>query len=193
MQALMIIDMQNDFVDRQGKARVTQAEHTVTAIRQLLQYWRDQHWPIIHVVRSHSADGSDSERFRRHAPVCVEGSWGAQPFPLLEPIDNEKVIIKRRFSAFFETDLNQWLNEDKIDHIVVTGTQLPNCIRGTVADALYRDLRVTVVTDACSANSSVIAEANLFDMESMGAQLAHSNNLVDTESVAKRATSPMVQ
>lgn len=50
----------------------------------------------------------------------------------------------------------------------MAGTQYPNCVRGTAVDALYRDFRVIVVSDACSAQTPEVAEANIRDMRGMG-------------------------
>ncbi|WP_298445523.1 isochorismatase family cysteine hydrolase [uncultured Ferrimonas sp.] len=178
MQALMIIDMQNDFVDHGGRALVAQAAQTVPTIAALLAHWRQQQWPVIHVIRSHQADGCDSERFRRHAPVCVANTWGALPYPSLAPLADEMVLIKTRFSAFYNTELAQYLAANGISDIAITGTQLPNCVRGTAADGLYRDLDISVVTDACSAQNQAVASANLQDLENMGARLIHSSALL---------------
>ncbi|WP_035386908.1 cysteine hydrolase family protein [Ferrimonas senticii] len=179
MQALMIIDMQNDFVDPAGRAVVAQAQATVATIAKLLSHWRQQRWPVIHVLRRHHSDGSDSEVFRRHAPVCVADSWGAIPYPSLEPQSGDWVLYKTRFSAFYRTELEQLLATHGIDSLAICGTQLPNCIRGTVMDGLYRDLQITIVEDACSAQNQQIASNNIIDMRNMGAVETHSSNLLN--------------
>ncbi|MDP3427783.1 MAG: isochorismatase family protein, partial [Humidesulfovibrio sp.] len=52
--------------------------------------------------------------------------------------------------------------------LVLAGTQYPNCIRATAVDAMCRDYRVLVVTDACSAQTEAVAQANIFDLSNMG-------------------------
>ena len=54
------------------------------------------------------------------------------------------------------------------ENVIISGTQYPNCIRGTAADAMSYDYDVTVVTDCCSAKTPEIASANITDMENMG-------------------------
>ncbi len=171
--ALAVIDMQNDFVLPGAPARVAGAQATVPAIARLLEKARAGGWAVFHVIRRHAPDGSDAEIFRRHLyaqgrGICVEGTPGADIVEGLAPQPGEAIIVKRRFSAFFGTDFDERLHRAGIDTLVLAGTQYPNCVRGTAADALYRDYRVVVVTDACSAQSGEVAQANIRDMRGMG-------------------------
>ena len=52
--------------------------------------------------------------------------------------------------------------------VIISGTQYPNCVRGTAVDALSYDYSTIVCTDACSAQTSQVAEANILDMKNMG-------------------------
>lgn len=171
--ALAVIDMQNDFVLPGAPARVAGAQATVPAIARLLDKARAEGWAVFHVIRRHAPDGGDAEIFRRHLyaqgrGICVEGSPGADIVEGLAPRPGEGIIVKRRFSAFFGTDFDERLRALGATTLVLAGTQYPNCVRGTAADALYRDYRVVVVTDACSAQSGEVADANIRDMRGMG-------------------------
>ncbi len=171
--ALAVIDMQNDFVLPGAAARVAGAQATVPAIARLLEKARAEGWAVFHVIRRHAPDGHDAESFRRGLyaqgrGICVEGTPGADIVEGLAPQPGEAIIVKRRFSAFFGTDFDERLRRAGIDTLVLAGTQYPNCVRGTAADALYRDYRVVVVTDACSAQSGEVAQANIRDMSGMG-------------------------
>ncbi|SHH23129.1 cysteine hydrolase family protein [Ferrimonas marina] len=168
MKALLIIDMQQDFVSPDGAACVAGALPSVPTLALALQQARLNGVPVIHIQRHHKADGSDSEPFRRHAPVCIEQTWGAEPIAELAPTEGETIVVKTRFSAFYRTELDSVLSELDCRELVVCGTQWPNCIRGTVMDALYRDHQVTVLTDACSGQSDAVAQANQEDLHNMG-------------------------
>lgn len=87
------------------------------------------------------------------------------------------VIKKTRNSAFSATNLDSVLRRLEVGHIVISGTQYPNCIRGTAADAVSLDYDVTVVTDCCSARTREVAEANIFDMRNMGISCITSGEL----------------
>ncbi len=171
--ALAVIDMQNDFVLPGAPARVAGAQATVPVIARLLARARAGGWAVYHVIRRHAADGHDAEAFRRALyaqgrGICVEGTPGADIVPELAPLPGEDIVVKRRFSAFYGTDFDERLRRAGISTLVLAGTQYPNCVRGTAADALYRDYAVVVVTDACSAQDEETARANIRDMAGMG-------------------------
>jgi nicotinamidase-related amidase len=66
------------------------------------------------------------------------------------------------------TPLDLLLRRLGVDELVVSGTQYPNCIRATVLDAVCLDYAVTLVTDACSAQTDAVAQANIADMAAIG-------------------------
>lgn len=171
--ALAIIDMQNDFVLPGAPLRVAGAQATVPVIRTLLDTARARGWHIFHVIREHLADGSDVEAFRmplyrQGRGACVSGTAGASIVAPLSPLPGETIIRKRRFSAFFHTELDLILRRLGVRTLALAGTQYPNCVRGTAVDGMSLDYRVIVVTDACSAQSPDIAAANIRDMRNMG-------------------------
>jgi len=172
--AILIIDMQNDFVLPGAPLCVAGARETVPSIKKFLEYGREKKWKIIHVVREHDSAGTNADKPRRHLfenggkGYCVSGSEGAKIVEGLEPLENETVLKKTRNSAFFGTNLDSLLRRMKVERVFIAGTQYPNCIRGTAADAMCLDYDVTVVTDCCSAKTSEIAAANILDMENMG-------------------------
>lgn len=175
--ALLVIDMQRDFVLPGAPLFVAGAPSTIPVIRALLERARAEGWAVFHIVREHEPDGGDAEPFRRHLfaagrGVCVRGTPGAAIVDELAPLPGERVIRKTRFSAFYRTGLDQALAETDVSALVLAGTQYPNCVRGTAADALYRDWPVVVVTDACSAATPETADANIRDMQNMGVACA---------------------
>jgi len=171
--ALVIIDMQNDFVLPGAPACVAGALASVPVIRLLLDQARGAGWPVFHVHREHRPDGGDAEAFRRDLfrvgrGICVEGTPGAHIVPELAPLPGEHRIVKRRFSGFLGTQLDLVLRRLGVSTLVLAGTQYPNCIRGTAVDGLSLDYRVIVVTDACSAQTEAVAQANILDLSNMG-------------------------
>jgi len=171
--ALVLIDMQNDFVQPGAIACVAGAAATLPTLRRLLAGARAKGWTVIHVTREHRADGSDVELFRREAfrngqGICVAGTPGADIVPELAPLPGEYRLTKRRFSAFLFTEFDALLRRLSVSTLVLAGTQYPNCIRATAVDAMSRDYRVVVVTDACSAQTPEVASHNIFDLARMG-------------------------
>jgi len=171
--ALLIIDMQEDFVLPRGPLFVAGAPATVPALRRLLDLGRARGWAVFHVVREHAPGGADAEITRRGlfadgGGFCLPGSPGARIVEPLRPLPGEERVVKKRFSAFFGTGLHARLTALGVDTVVIGGTQYPNCIRATATDALALDYRVVVVTDCCSAASDAVARANVADMRAMG-------------------------
>ena len=151
-------------------------------IRRLLLQARAQGLPVIHIIRQHNRDGSDVEKsrqelFQEGPGVCVPGTEGARIVPALTPEEGEYIVHKRRFSGFFQTELDMLLRRLGVDTLLVTGTQYPNCVRGTAVDGMSLDYDVIVVTDACSAQSPDVEQANIRDMRNMGIRCLALNDL----------------
>jgi nicotinamidase-related amidase len=171
--ALLIVDMQNDFVMPGSPLRVIGAKATVPVILKALTAFRRRKLPIFHAVREYRPDGSDVEITRLASFIeqnkgLVPGTKGCEIVNELRPLPGEYKIIKNRFSAFMNTELDFMLRRLEVNHIVVCGTQYPSCIRTTVFDGISYGYHVTVLIDATSAKSQEIAEANIRDMRDVG-------------------------
>lgn len=99
--ALLLVDMQNEFVHPQGKLFVPGAPETVPILAEVLRAFRQAGLPVVHVRREHHPDGSDvetvrREAFRRLGGFCLPGSWGAEFIPELAPLSGEKGVVNLR-------------------------------------------------------------------------------------------------
>jgi nicotinamidase-related amidase len=172
--ALVIIDMQNDFVMPAAPLRVAGAFETIPCIERLLAFFRTRRLPVFHVVREYRADGSDVELprlelFRATQGYVVPGTKGCEIVEGLAPVAGEYRIVKNRYSAFMNTELDFILRRLGITDLVICGTQYPVCVRTTIFDALALDYRVVNISDATSAQTPQIAEANIYDIRKIGA------------------------
>lgn len=168
--ALIIIDMQNDFMKM-----VAGALATVPRIKKLVAFSRQKGWTVIHLKRSHARSGVDAEKFRlplfrEGAGVCVEGTPGAEIVEELAPQPEDIVVIKTRFSGFLGTNLDMLLKRMGVERLIICGTQYPNCVRATATDAMCLDYDTVVCSDCSSAASEEVAKANIYDLEHMGIQ-----------------------
>ena len=171
--ALLIIDMQKDFVLPGASAQVAGANTTIPHIQQVLQLFREKKWPVFHVVREHRADGSDIELFRRKdflekQKYAVPGTPGCEIVDELKPLPGEYRIVKKRFSTFMNTPLDFVLRQMEIRCLVICGTQYPTCIRASIYDAIAYGYKITLLTDATSAQTPEIAGANIRDIRDLG-------------------------
>lgn len=173
--ALLIIDMQNDFVLEGKPLKVEGASAVIPKIQSVLSEFRKRSLPIFHVLRVHRPDGSDveiirKERFRMQ-PFAVAGTAGASVIDALAPRTGEYVLEKTRMSAFIGTELDLMLRTLGITTLFVCGIQTPNCIRTTVFDGIAYNYPVTLIDDATGASSEEVHRANVRDMQNIGVRI----------------------
>ena len=183
--ALLIIDMQKDFCLPGASFKVDEAMLVSKKIKEALEACRKHGLPVVHIFRYYRADGSDVELTRYGGFVkaggsLVRGTGCAEILDDLKPIDGEYLVVKQRWSAFFQTELDMLLRRLGVDQVVVTGVQTPNCIRGTVWDANSLDYEVIVLTDGTGAKTAEVHNANLFDMKNIGIQLLSTKEFVNS-------------
>ncbi len=171
--ALIIIDMQNDFLDRESPFYIQEAASSIPKIKKLLDFFRDKDWPVFHIIRYYREDGSDVENIRLSSflsgqKAVLPQSHGSEIVAELYPQGQEYIIVKQRFSAFMATELDFILRRRKLENLVICGTQLPVCVRETLFDAIAFDYKPLLITDGCSAKEEVIAQANIKDIANMG-------------------------
>ena len=184
--ALIIVDMQNDFVLKDAPQCIDGALEIIPNLQKVLHTFRVQKLPVFHVYREYRADGSDIEHtrledFLTHQKYCVPGTRGCEIIDEIYPLDGEYRIVKNRFSGFMNTELDFILKRLNIKQIVVCGIQYPNCIRATVFDGIALGYDVTLVTDATGAKTPEVAEANIFDMKNIGVNCILTNQLEELE------------
>jgi len=181
--ALIMIDMQNDFVLPHASQCIDGAVAIMPNLQKVLGTFRDKSLPVFHVYREYREDGSDIEKTRLDDFVegekyCVPHTKGCEIVDELSPIEGEYKIVKNRFSAFMNTELDFILRRLKIERIVVCGIQYPNCIRATVFDGVALGYSVTLVTDATAAKTDEIAEANIVDIRNIGVECITTESLM---------------
>ncbi|CAI8601262.1 unnamed protein product [Vicia faba] len=173
--ALLVIDMQKDFIEDGSPMLVKGGKDIVPNVIKAVEVARKRGILIVWVVREHDPLGRDVELFRRHLYTAgkvgptTKGSEGAELVDGLVIREGDFKLVKTRFSAFFSTHLHSVLQREGINSLVITGVQTPNCIRQTVFDAVALDYQhVTVLFDATAAATPDIHLANVIDMKNIG-------------------------
>ena len=164
--ALLIVDFVNGFADPDvfGGGNISDA---MAATVPLLGLARGLGWPIAMTRIVFADDGADANMFSAKVPTILdltEASEIGQIVPELEPRAGELIVRKRHPSAFFGTDLTQWLTGRRVDTVFVAGCTTSGCIRASVIDAMCHGFRPVVVTDCVGDRALGPHEANLFDM-----------------------------
>lgn len=159
--ALLLIDLQNDFLGRPGL--YPGPEQLLPRITSLLAGFRSQRLPVIHLHTMVSADGSDRMPHwqTQNTRACVQGTLGSLPPPELAPVAGEPVIAKRFFSGFANTDLAEILQATGADLLVVAGLYTHGCVRSTVLDAYSRGYTVWLANDGIASPEEEHAQLSL--------------------------------
>jgi ureidoacrylate peracid hydrolase len=174
--AVLVIDMQNDFGAKGGMfdlagIDLSAIRSTIEPTAQILAIARSEGLPVIYVREALSSDLSDAGPM--HSPfalmskrlkvgleitsptgepsrVHIDGCWNTNIIPELAPRNGELVITKRRWSAFYNTELDERLRAIDTRYLLVTGCTTSVCIESTIRDAAMRDYACLLPSD-CTA------------------------------------------
>jgi nicotinamidase-related amidase len=163
--ALVLVDALRAFFDPDGLHYYPAAHDVEQPIGRLLAAAREHDRLVVHAVERHRPGLEDFE----HAKLpehCAIGDRDAEFWPLLAPIERAREIIvpKRRYSAFFATDLALLLREQRIDTVVVAGVKANVCIRATCQDAFAHGFRVVLPLEATNSNRPALGAASVEDV-----------------------------
>jgi ureidoacrylate peracid hydrolase len=152
--ALIVVDMENDFVADGAPMETPAGREMIPRLRQAIEHARAVGIRVIYTTHTHRGDGCDLGRHRDlWAPIatgvaCVDDTPGIEIYSEIAPAEDEIVIRKRRYSAFFGSDLDIVLRGWGVDTVVITGVTTENCCHATARDAFFRDYRVAFLSDA---------------------------------------------
>jgi nicotinamidase-related amidase len=143
---LIVIDMLNDFLDQwepTARNRLTQS------INELIGVVRGSGNPIIWVRQEFDPDLHDAfpEMRAKSIRSTIKGTRGSELVPELQPFPGETVIVKKRYSAFYRTNLDEALGRLLPSELILAGINTHACIRMTAIDAYQRDWPVVLATD----------------------------------------------
>jgi biuret amidohydrolase len=164
--ALVVIDMQRDFVEPGGFGAslgndVTRLHSAIAPIAALLQAWRRRGWPVLHTRECHRPDLSDCPPAKRErgepslrigdvgpmGRVLIAGEPGADIIPALAPAVGEWVIDKPGKGMFWATGLHEKLQAAGITHLLFTGVTTEVCVQTSMREANDRGYACLIVED----------------------------------------------
>lgn len=158
--ALIVIDMQHEFLDRWDRSRVAPL---VARTNALVGAFRRAGLPVIWIREEHVPDMSDASFAVRDQGLVIaaRGTRGAQLYENLDVQAGDAVIVKTRYSAFFRTELDELVDKLGLTALVIAGVNTHACVRTTAIDAYQRDLRVTLAVDCMDSNDPEHARVSL--------------------------------
>lgn len=163
--ALILVDITNSFYLKGMPNFYLDAEKTLEPLRRLLEAARARQRIVVHAAEQHRA-GFDDYEWKKLPKHHFVGEVDAAFFPGFSPEGPRELLLpKRRYSAFFATDLALFLHEQRITRVVVAGVKTNVCIRATVQDAFANGFEVIVPREATNSNRPHLAEASLEDID----------------------------
>jgi nicotinamidase-related amidase len=180
-EALLIIDMLNDFVLPGAPLEVPAARIVLPSLQARLASARSSGVPVIYVCDAHSPD--DPEFVRMGWPAhAVKGTTGAQVVAELAPLETDPIVEKFSYSGFHHTGLEGILQTLGITELVLTGCVTNICILYIAYEAVIRGYRVTVPTDCIASLDPADGDFALRQMEQVLGVTVERNRLMPPNS-----------
>ncbi|PYN87442.1 MAG: cysteine hydrolase [Candidatus Rokuibacteriota bacterium] len=185
--ALVVIDMQRDFIERGGFGEalgndVSRLAAIVPTVRDLLAWARAHRLRVVHTREGHRPDladcppakrlrGRPSLRIGDAGPmgrVLVDGQPGNDIVPVLAPRAGETVIVKPGKGAFYATKLDVLLRSQRITHLILAGVTTEVCVQTTMREANDRGYDCLLVEDATASYFPEFKQATLAMVHAQG-------------------------
>ena len=162
--ALIVVDMQNGFVSKGGSydklgMNTSNYRKIIPKLKNLIEFCRSKEIPIFYTEAVKEASGIDlltkihnflpkSRQERLRFPICIRGTWDGVTLDRLKPKKNDHVVIKRRDSAFQDTELRVWLQSEGINFLVFTGIDTSICVETSLREGFNIGYDVALISDA---------------------------------------------
>jgi len=163
--ALILVDVMNSFFLEGMPNHYPAAAEVLEPLRRLLAAARASNRIVVHAIEQHYPEFDDYE-FAKLPRHHMKGAVDAEFFADFRPSGAREIITrKRRFSAFFATDLALFLNEQQVRRVIIAGVKTNVCIRASAQDAFANGFEVVVPREATNSNRPHLAEASLEDID----------------------------
>lgn len=178
--AFLIIDMQNDFVEEGAPVECGPSGRALIPVIQSMKTWAYQNQiPVIYTQECHRPDLSDFGLEGDHEPPhTLEGTPGVEIVSPLAPTQRDYLIRKRRYSAFFQTDLQMLLQGLGRDTVILCGVCTNICVYGTALDALQHGMHAIILSDGVAGTSEHYHNVFLEHMEFLVGDVIDSEGLI---------------
>ena len=167
--ALIVVDMQNGFVSKGGSydrlgMNTSNYREIIPRLKDVIDFCRSKEIPIFYTEAVKEASGIDvltkvhnflpkTRQERLKVPICVRGTWDGVTIDELKPKENDHVVIKRRDSAFQDTELRIWLQSEGINLLFFTGIDTSICVETSLRDGFNIGYDVGLISDATASGN----------------------------------------
>lgn len=176
--ALIVIDVQNGFVSKGGSYNLlgmdtSQYERIIPRIKDLITKCRNAAIPVFYTQAVRESSGIDlltrthqilpkarEERIMKK-PICVRGTWDAEIVDDIKPLNDDHIVIKRRDSAFHDTEIGVWLRSLGVDTLIFCGIDTSICVETSLREAFNIGYDVVLISDATASSNHKHYESTL--------------------------------
>ncbi len=192
--ALLLIDMQNDFLHEKGKAaalgvwKFANEAGTIPNTRKMIEIAGKNDIPVIYVKNVFRPDYAEMGpvqlslctigKLIKEGEICKEGTWGAEYVDELKPEAGDYIVVKRRMNAFYNTELETLLRGLGRRTLIICGIITNFCLESTVRGAIDRDFDCIVLEDCTASESKEMQEFPMKVIFPMIGAVATSDELV---------------
>jgi ureidoacrylate peracid hydrolase len=168
--ALLVVDVQNGFMSKGGSydllgMRILNYQKIIPKLKELISTCRKYNVPIFYTQAVRESSGIDlltkthkilpksrEERIKKR-PICVRGTWDAKIINEVKPTNKDHIVIKRRDSAFQDTETEVWLNSLKINTLIFCGIDTSICVETSLRDGFNKGYDVMLIADATASSN----------------------------------------
>ena len=169
--ALLVIDVQNGFMSNGGSynllgMKILNYQRIIPKLKELITICRKHNVPVFYTQAVRETSGIDlltrthrilpkarEERIKKR-PICVRGTWDAKIVEEVKPTDKKNhVVIKRRDSAFQDTETEVWLNSLQVNTLIFCGIDTSICVETSLRDGFNRGYDVILISDATASTN----------------------------------------
>ncbi len=162
--ALLVIDMQNFFLNKNSHAFVPSAKSIVNNLKNLIYIFRSRNLPVI-FTKYALKKGEDSEAMRLWWRNTIkEGSNDSKMSNELKPSSSDVILRKTTYSAFYQTNLKNILVEKGIKNLFITGVMTHLCCETTAREAFIQNFCVYFVIDGTATYNEELHIASLITL-----------------------------
>jgi ureidoacrylate peracid hydrolase len=168
--ALIVVDMQNGFVAKGGSydklgMNTSNYRDIIPKLKDLIEFCRSKEIDVFYTEAVKEASGIDtltkihnilpkSRQERLKVPICIRGTWDGVTIDELKPKENDPVVIKRRDSAFQDTELRVWLQSQGVNLLVFAGIDTSICVETSLREGFNIGYDVMIISDATASGYS---------------------------------------
>ena len=181
--ALLVIDMQNSFVEEGAVFEAPEGRDIIPNIDRLVEYARERRIPLIWTQSDHSPPGGglilDRYPVIKQTTELWKGDKSFELYPdMVQPRDEEHRIVKHKYDAFHDTDLDTVLKNLDRDTIILTGVATEVCCESTARAAFFHEYKVVFVRDATAAFNPDLQDLTCDRMDRLFARVMNTDEIL---------------